>query len=206
MFVSLYFCPAVECLLSDCLYSARSPQWLRSKWWALKRQVPNYQTVPFHDLLSKLTMITSNGQRKARGSRPESSLFSDSLSGELKDQRLAVSKYLPLRVCGSDSLRITPTIQLTDGPFLDILHCYIDSWSPWQLEDLLFITGGHTVISDDLSLDSNPFHLVTSSSNNAFLIANNESVSLPLSSITEPLIVHALPFSEVRFARPSLPC
>ena len=26
--------------------SVRSPQWLRSKWWSLKRQVPGYEALP----------------------------------------------------------------------------------------------------------------------------------------------------------------
>ena len=27
--------------------SARSPQWLRGKWWSLKRHTPDYQLLPF---------------------------------------------------------------------------------------------------------------------------------------------------------------
>lgn len=27
--------------------SVRSPQWLRGKWWSLKRHVPDYQLLPF---------------------------------------------------------------------------------------------------------------------------------------------------------------
>lgn len=30
--------------------SVRSPQWLRGKWWSLKRHVPNANTLPFHDI------------------------------------------------------------------------------------------------------------------------------------------------------------
>ncbi|KAL4226547.1 Cyclin-D-binding Myb-like transcription factor 1 [Mactra antiquata] len=31
--------------------SARSPQWLRGKWWSLKRHIPDYQILPFNELL-----------------------------------------------------------------------------------------------------------------------------------------------------------
>lgn len=34
--------------------SVRSPQWLRSKWWSIKRQVTNHKEIPFsgtHDLM-----------------------------------------------------------------------------------------------------------------------------------------------------------
>lgn len=27
--------------------SVRSPQWLRSKWWSIKRQVANHKDIPF---------------------------------------------------------------------------------------------------------------------------------------------------------------
>lgn len=27
--------------------SVRSPQWLRSKWWSIKRQVANHKEIPF---------------------------------------------------------------------------------------------------------------------------------------------------------------
>ena len=28
--------------------SVRSPQWLRSKWWSIKRQVTNHKEIPFN--------------------------------------------------------------------------------------------------------------------------------------------------------------
>lgn len=28
--------------------SVRSPQWLRSKWWSIKRQVANHKEIPFN--------------------------------------------------------------------------------------------------------------------------------------------------------------
>uniref|UniRef100_A0A8K9VGD4 Cyclin-D-binding Myb-like transcription factor 1 n=1 Tax=Oncorhynchus mykiss TaxID=8022 RepID=A0A8K9VGD4_ONCMY len=34
--------------------SVRSPQWLRSKWWSIKRQVANHKELPFHVLLKGL--------------------------------------------------------------------------------------------------------------------------------------------------------
>lgn len=34
--------------------SARSPQWLRGKWWSLKRHIPDYQILPFNDLLENM--------------------------------------------------------------------------------------------------------------------------------------------------------
>lgn len=40
--------------LSDNWPSVRSPQWLRGKWWSLKRNYHHYQCMPFQDLLEHL--------------------------------------------------------------------------------------------------------------------------------------------------------
>nr|XP_022299297.1 cyclin-D-binding Myb-like transcription factor 1 [Crassostrea virginica] len=40
--------------LSDNWPSVRSPQWLRGKWWSLKRNYHQYQCMPFQDLLEHL--------------------------------------------------------------------------------------------------------------------------------------------------------
>ncbi|XP_041346863.1 cyclin-D-binding Myb-like transcription factor 1 isoform X2 [Gigantopelta aegis] len=37
--------------------SVRSPQWLRGKWWSLKRHVPDYQTLPFEEIINYLKNI-----------------------------------------------------------------------------------------------------------------------------------------------------
>lgn len=42
--------------------SARSPQWLRAKWWTLKRHVPDFQLLPFTDLLTCLKKIHVENQ------------------------------------------------------------------------------------------------------------------------------------------------
>lgn len=40
--------------------SVRSPQWLRSKWWSIKRQVANHKDIPFSstDAFHSLDMNT----------------------------------------------------------------------------------------------------------------------------------------------------
>ncbi|XP_052779000.1 cyclin-D-binding Myb-like transcription factor 1 [Mya arenaria] len=34
--------------------SARSPQWLRGKWWSLKKNIPDYNIIPFNELLNSM--------------------------------------------------------------------------------------------------------------------------------------------------------
>ena len=38
-------------------FSVRSPQWLRSKWWALKKHVPENEATTFEGIASKVVII-----------------------------------------------------------------------------------------------------------------------------------------------------
>lgn len=40
--------------------SVRSPQWLRSKWWSIKRQVANHKDIPFSGKHTHTHMDTHN--------------------------------------------------------------------------------------------------------------------------------------------------
>ncbi|KAM3858725.1 cyclin-D-binding Myb-like transcription factor 1 [Diretmus argenteus] len=54
--------------------SVRSPQWLRSKWWSIKRQVANHKEIPFSVLLKGLQELIESSQTAARPGSPSSSL------------------------------------------------------------------------------------------------------------------------------------
>ncbi|XP_035282986.1 cyclin-D-binding Myb-like transcription factor 1 isoform X1 [Anguilla anguilla] len=47
-------------ILSGGWSSVRSPQWLRSKWWTIKRQVANHKDLPFSVLLKGLQELAEN--------------------------------------------------------------------------------------------------------------------------------------------------
>ncbi|KAK7102613.1 cyclin-D-binding Myb-like transcription factor 1 [Littorina saxatilis] len=49
--------------------SVRSPQWLRGKWWSLKRHVPNYQDIDFHALLASLMSMQYQNAKVKNGMR-----------------------------------------------------------------------------------------------------------------------------------------
>ncbi|KAL8618169.1 hypothetical protein ACOMHN_059176 [Nucella lapillus] len=56
--------------------SVRSPQWLRGKWWSLKRHVPSYQEMDFRVLVDHLLNLlyqdwkTKNGMRGSKADLP----------------------------------------------------------------------------------------------------------------------------------------
>ncbi|KAK2859098.1 hypothetical protein Q5P01_003718 [Channa striata] len=54
--------------------SVRSPQWLRSKWWSIKRQVANHKEIPFNVLLKGLQELMSSQTASGQVSPSSSSL------------------------------------------------------------------------------------------------------------------------------------
>nr|XP_046235179.1 cyclin-D-binding Myb-like transcription factor 1 isoform X2 [Scatophagus argus] len=53
--------------------SVRSPQWLRSKWWSIKRQVANHKEIPFSVLLKGLQELMTSSQTSSGPGSPSSS-------------------------------------------------------------------------------------------------------------------------------------
>ncbi|XP_034382597.1 cyclin-D-binding Myb-like transcription factor 1 [Cyclopterus lumpus] len=53
--------------------SVRSPQWLRSKWWSIKRQVANHKEIPFSVLLKGLQELMASSQTASGPGSPSSS-------------------------------------------------------------------------------------------------------------------------------------
>uniref|UniRef100_A0A671YH50 Cyclin-D-binding Myb-like transcription factor 1 n=1 Tax=Sparus aurata TaxID=8175 RepID=A0A671YH50_SPAAU len=53
--------------------SVRSPQWLRSKWWSIKRQVANHKDIPFSVLLKGLQELMASSQTSSGPGSPSSS-------------------------------------------------------------------------------------------------------------------------------------
>ncbi|XP_044042011.1 cyclin-D-binding Myb-like transcription factor 1 isoform X2 [Siniperca chuatsi] len=52
--------------------SVRSPQWLRSKWWSIKRQVANHKEIPFSVLLKGLQELMASSQTSSGPGSPSS--------------------------------------------------------------------------------------------------------------------------------------
>ncbi|XP_072309936.1 cyclin-D-binding Myb-like transcription factor 1 isoform X2 [Eucyclogobius newberryi] len=68
--------------------SVRSPQWLRSKWWSIKRQVTNHKEIPFSVLLKGLQELTASSQSTSGSGSP---LSSSSSSLQIRLTRLEES-------------------------------------------------------------------------------------------------------------------
>uniref|UniRef100_A0A8C6WSJ5 Cyclin-D-binding Myb-like transcription factor 1 n=1 Tax=Neogobius melanostomus TaxID=47308 RepID=A0A8C6WSJ5_9GOBI len=64
--------------------SVRSPQWLRSKWWSIKRQVTNHKEIPFSVLLKGLQELTASSLTTSGSGSPSSSSSSSTSSSSLQ--------------------------------------------------------------------------------------------------------------------------
>uniref|UniRef100_A0A3B4YHG5 Cyclin-D-binding Myb-like transcription factor 1 n=1 Tax=Seriola lalandi dorsalis TaxID=1841481 RepID=A0A3B4YHG5_SERLL len=90
--------------------SVRSPQWLRSKWWSIKRQVANHKEIPFSVLLKGLQELME--LMASSGSVPGSPTSSSSSSLQIRLTRLEESGGSPVPTslhisAASDSETIT---------------------------------------------------------------------------------------------------
>ncbi|XP_061839539.1 cyclin-D-binding Myb-like transcription factor 1 isoform X1 [Nerophis lumbriciformis] len=50
--------------------SVRSPQWLRSKWWSIKRQIANHKKIPFNVLVKALHEVMASSQAASGSCSP----------------------------------------------------------------------------------------------------------------------------------------
>ncbi|KAA8580097.1 hypothetical protein FQN60_005926 [Etheostoma spectabile] len=76
--------------------SVRSPQWLRSKWWSIKRQVTNHKEIPFNVLLKGLQELMASSQTTSGpGTSDPSAAASDSETITLNTGALQTFEILP---------------------------------------------------------------------------------------------------------------
>ncbi|XP_061524290.1 cyclin-D-binding Myb-like transcription factor 1 isoform X3 [Phycodurus eques] len=85
--------------------SVRSPQWLRSKWWSIKRQVANHKGIPFPVLLKALHEVMMSSSQSAGGSCSPSSVSSLQIRvGRLEESGGgSAALQIPLQIAHLDS-------------------------------------------------------------------------------------------------------
>ncbi|XP_037098666.1 cyclin-D-binding Myb-like transcription factor 1 isoform X2 [Syngnathus acus] len=76
--------------------SVRSPQWLRSKWWSIKRQVANHKEIPFPVLLKALHELMSSSQSAGGSSSAAPSL--QARLGRSEESGAMAALQIPLQI------------------------------------------------------------------------------------------------------------
>ncbi|XP_041833098.1 cyclin-D-binding Myb-like transcription factor 1 [Melanotaenia boesemani] len=169
--------------------SVRSPQWLRSKWWSIKRQVANHKEIPFSVLLKGLEELMTSSQTASVPGSPSSS------SLQIRLTRLDESS-------GSPAPSSVAALQIPVQIPLQITHLASDCAAASDTDTITLNTGAlqtfEILPSFHLQPTSTPgtYYLQTTSNQSLPLsLANNGTVTLTTGSSPsshEHIILHSL--------------
>uniref|UniRef100_A0A1A8S8N3 Cyclin-D-binding Myb-like transcription factor 1 n=1 Tax=Nothobranchius rachovii TaxID=451742 RepID=A0A1A8S8N3_9TELE len=170
--------------------SVRSPQWLRSKWWSIKRQVTNHKEIPYVVLLKGLEELMTSSQTASVPTSPASS------SLQIRLTRLDE---------GSGSMPTPSSVSALQIPVqipLQITHLASDSPAAADGDTITLNAGAlqtfEILPSFHLQPTSTPgtyFLQTTSNQSLPISLANNSTVTLTTGSSPSPhehIILHSL--------------
>ncbi|XP_037552054.1 cyclin-D-binding Myb-like transcription factor 1 [Nematolebias whitei] len=144
--------------------SVRSPQWLRSKWWSIKRQVSNHKEIPFSVLLKGLEELMTSSQTASVPGSPSSSL-------QIRLTRLDESGS-----GGSPAPSSVAALQIPVQIPLQITHLASDSAAAGD-GDTITLNAGALQTFEILPA----FHLQPTSTPGTYYLQTTSNQSLPLS-------------------------
>uniref|UniRef100_A0A672HW94 Cyclin-D-binding Myb-like transcription factor 1 n=1 Tax=Salarias fasciatus TaxID=181472 RepID=A0A672HW94_SALFA len=169
--------------------SVRSPQWLRSKWWTIKRQVANHKDIPFNVLLKGLQeLMASSHSASGPGSPSSPSSF------QIRLTRLDESS-------GSPAPSSVTSLQIPVQIPLQITHLASDSTAASTDGDTITVNAGALQTFEILP----SFHLQPTGTPGTYFLQTGSSQALPHGAVTlttasspsphEHIILHSLSVS-----------
>lgn len=150
--------------------SVRSPQWLRSKWWSIKRQVANHKDIPFNVLLKGLQELMASSQT---ASGPGSPCSSSSSSLQIRLTRLEESG-------GSPAPSSVAALQIPVQIPLQITHLASDSSAAASDSETITLNTGALQTFEILP----SFHLQPTGTPGTYYLQTTSNQGLPLSLST----------------------
>lgn len=151
--------------------SVRSPQWLRSKWWSIKRQVANHKEIPFGVLLKALHEVMASSQTAAGPGSPSSS------SLQIRLTRLEESGGGGV---GSPAPSSVAALQIPVQIPLQITHLASDSSAAASDSETITLNTGALQTFEILP----SFHLQPTGTPGTYYLQTTSNQSLPLSLST----------------------
>ncbi|CAK6978163.1 cyclin-D-binding Myb-like transcription factor 1 [Scomber scombrus] len=148
--------------------SVRSPQWLRSKWWSIKRQVANHKEIPFTVLLKALHEVMASSQTAAGPGSPSSS------SLQIRLTRLDENGG------SSPATNSLAALQIPVQIPLQITHLASDSSAAASDSDTITLNTGALQTFEILP----SFHLQPTGTPGTYYLQTTSNQSLPLSLST----------------------
>ncbi|XP_070847606.1 cyclin-D-binding Myb-like transcription factor 1 [Chaetodon trifascialis] len=147
--------------------SVRSPQWLRSKWWSIKRQVANHKEIPFSVLLKGLQELMASSQTSSGPGSPSSS------SLQIRLTRLEESG-------GSPAPSSVAALQIPVQIPLQITHLASDSSAAASDSETITLNTGALQTFEILP----SFHLQPTGTPGTYYLQTTSNQGLPLSLST----------------------
>ncbi|GFY71327.1 cyclin-D-binding Myb-like transcription factor 1 [Trichonephila inaurata madagascariensis] len=172
-------------LLSKDWSSVRSPQWLRGKWWNLKRHVPNSNVIPFQEICEYLYHhFVMKFKVKEEACTPSS----DSLANTLELQAIinrpkeAILQSVTVPATPPPALVVTaaaqgfpsPVVSLTNAQCVDVVN------SPHPEVPLTSVTVSpvlQTLLPQNIHLTTTP---------HSFLLTTPAQQTLPITTALSP--------------------
>lgn len=151
--------------------SARSPQWLRGKWWTLKRHVPHYNILPFQDLVKSVQEMYS---QTARGKAIASNLAAVATLNQQSALGMQPISFLPLAI---------PVAVSADGSGAASL-------------DVEQLTAGHMQLTTDGSGITYEILQTMPGQQGALFITQPQQAGSALTLAGNQVIVHSLPLCQ----------
>ncbi|XP_033111281.1 cyclin-D-binding Myb-like transcription factor 1 [Anneissia japonica] len=181
--------------------SVRSPQWLRAKWWALKRHVPNHNTLSFQEILARLKSGEVPYGTRPRGDPSVNVNHIDTLTGlstQIKMSDLIGKSFtlqLPIQFTNQDTNSDPPTITTGDDDLTSpTYHTYevIPSSMTLTSTNAFFIQSPSSHSSASLSDPSSTDHIIVPTMHNMSATSlSNDNVTVQINQAAhEDLIIN----------------
>ncbi|KAB1276789.1 Cyclin-D-binding Myb-like transcription factor 1 [Camelus dromedarius] len=167
-------------LLAEGWSSVRSPQWLRSKWWTIKRQIANHKDVSFPVLIKGLKQLHENQKNNP------TLLETKSGSGVPNSNSNSSVQHVQIRVARlEDSTAISPSPMTALQIPVQITHVS-SADSPAATVDSETITLNSGTLQTFEILPS--FHLQPTGTPGTYLLQTSSSQGLPLTLTASPTV------------------
>ncbi|XP_016003520.1 cyclin-D-binding Myb-like transcription factor 1 isoform X2 [Rousettus aegyptiacus] len=167
-------------LLAEGWSSVRSPQWLRSKWWTIKRQIANHKDVSFPVLIKGLKQLHENQKNNP------TLLENKSGSGVPNSNSSSSVQHVQIRVARlEDSTAISPSPMTALQIPVQITHVSSTD-SPTATVDSETITLNSGTLQTFEILPS--FHLQPTGTPGTYLLQTSSSQGLPLTLTASPTV------------------
>ncbi|XP_036767746.1 cyclin-D-binding Myb-like transcription factor 1 isoform X2 [Manis pentadactyla] len=166
-------------LLAEGWSSVRSPQWLRSKWWTIKRQIANHKDVSFPVLIKGLKQLHENQKNNP------AFLENKSASGVPNSTNSSI-QHVQIRVAHlEDNTPISPSPMTALQIPVQITHV-ASTDSPAATVDPETITLNSGTLQTFEILPS--FHLQPTGTPGTYLLQTSSSQGLPLTLTASPTV------------------